>query len=87
MNLTETAYQMPIGVLLHEAGKQFAMAEIVRDGWQQALYERGGWFLLLVHADRTAADLCREPGCHEPPISPVHAWCRAHDRRGGFAHA
>lgn len=52
MNLAETAYQMPTGMLLHEAGKQFAMAEIVRDGWERVLYERGGWFLLLVHAER-----------------------------------
>lgn len=53
MNLADTAYQMPTGMLLHEAGRQFAMAEIVRDGWQQALYQRGGWFLLLVLAERT----------------------------------
>jgi hypothetical protein len=53
MNLADTAFQMPTGMLLHEARRQFTMAEIVRDGWQQALYERGGWFLLLVHAERT----------------------------------
>lgn len=63
MNLSETAYQMPGGMLLHEAGKQFAMAEIVRDGWQQVLYERGGWFLLLVHAERTyTAPYCAKLG-------------------------
>lgn len=54
MNLAEDAYQMPTGMLLLEAGRQFAMAEIVRDGWQRVLYERGCWFLLLVHAERTA---------------------------------
>jgi hypothetical protein len=53
VNLADSAYEMPTGMLLHEAGKQFAMAEIVRDEWQQALYERGGWFLMLVHAERT----------------------------------
>lgn len=53
MNLAEDAYQMPTGMLLHEAGRQFAMAEIVFDGLQRVLYERGGWFLLLVWAERT----------------------------------
>jgi hypothetical protein len=53
MNLAETAYDMPTGMLLHEAGRQVAMAELVRDGWQQVLYERGSWFLLLVWAERT----------------------------------
>lgn len=53
MNLAESAYDMPTGMLLHEAGRQFTMAEIVRDTWQQVLYERGGWFLLLVWAERT----------------------------------
>jgi hypothetical protein len=55
VNLSEDAYQMPTGMLLHEAEKQFAMAGLVRDGWQQTLYERGGWFLLLVWAERTCA--------------------------------
>jgi hypothetical protein len=54
VNLAEDAYDMPTGMLLHEAGRQFAMAEIVRDDWQQTLYERGGWFLLLVWAERVA---------------------------------
>lgn len=58
MHLAETAYDMPTGMLLHEAGRQFAMAEIVRDGWQQVLHERGSWFLLLVWAERT----CRVKG-------------------------
>jgi hypothetical protein len=53
MNLAEDAYRMPSGMLMHEAGKQFAMAELVRDRWQQVLYERGGWFLMIVHAERT----------------------------------
>jgi hypothetical protein len=54
MHLAESAYDMPTGMLLHEAGRQFAMAEIVRDGWQQVLYERGAWYLLLVWAERTS---------------------------------
>lgn len=55
MHLAETAFDMPTGMLLHEAWRQFAIAEIVRDGWQQVLYGRGGWFLLLVWAERTCA--------------------------------
>jgi hypothetical protein len=53
MNLTEDAYRMPTGMLLHEAQRQHAMAEITRDDWWQTLYERGSWFLLLVWAERT----------------------------------
>lgn len=53
MHLVEQADQMPTGMLLHEARKQFTMAELVRYGWQQALYQRGGWFLLMVWAERT----------------------------------
>lgn len=64
MNLTEDAYGMPTGMLLHEAGRQFAMAEIVRDSLQQGLYERGGWFLLLVWAERT----CGVPGAGDQTI-------------------
>lgn len=32
-------------------------------------------------------DLCREPGCTNPTKTPVSAWCREHDRAGGFPHA
>jgi len=52
MHLVEEADQMPTSMLLHEAGRQFTMAEIVRDGWQRVLYERGGWYLLLCWAER-----------------------------------
>jgi hypothetical protein len=63
MNLTEDAYRMPTGMLLHEAGRQFEMAEIVRDDWWQTLYERGSWFLLLVWAERTCGVT---PSDHQP---------------------
>lgn len=67
MHLSETAYDMPTGMLLHEAQRQHAMAEITRDSWQQVLYERGAWFLLLVWAERTCgvrvdADASNEGG-------------------------
>lgn len=64
MHLAEQAYDMPNGMLLHEAGRQFAMAEIVRDTWQQVLYERGGWFLLLVWAERTCGVDLPDGGKH-----------------------
>lgn len=54
MHLAEAAYDMTTGMLLREAMRQHAMAEITRDTWQQVLYERGSWFLLLlVWAERT----------------------------------
>lgn len=76
VNLTETAYDMPTGMLLHEAGRQFAMGEVVHDGWQQRLYERGGWFMLLVWAERTAGvQAC----CHRTsPDAPHARWCPVH---------
>lgn len=38
-------------------------------------------------AKTAGADLCREPGCNKPSISPIHAWCKEHDRRGGVPYA
>jgi hypothetical protein len=67
VNLSETAYQMPTGMLLHEAQRQHAMAEITRDTWQQVLYERGAWFLLLVWAERT---------CGVQASAPADDWMR-----------
>lgn len=29
---------------------------------------------------------CAYPGCTNPPTSPVHAWCKEHDRKGGHPH-
>jgi hypothetical protein len=69
MNLTEDAYRMPTGMLLHEAQRQHAMAEITRDDWWQTLYERGGWFLLLVWAERTCGVSGRDPQTI-PPSPP-----------------
>jgi hypothetical protein len=54
MNLTESAYLLTPEECMREAGRQFAMAEVVgRHNWQGALYERGGWFLLLRWAEIT----------------------------------
>jgi hypothetical protein len=70
MILTEDAYRMPTGMLLHEAQRQHAMAEITRDDWWQTLYERGGWFLLLVWAERTCGVTGRDADTnrHQPPM-------------------
>ena len=46
MNLAEDAYAMTTNELLREAGQQFAAG---------ALYERGGWFALLVRAAKLDA--------------------------------
>jgi hypothetical protein len=51
MNLTESAYLLTPDECMREAQRQFAMAEIA-DAFLAWAYERGGWFLLLVHAER-----------------------------------
>lgn len=56
MHLPDEAYRMPVDALPQQAARQFAMIDLVgRKTWQGAIYERGGWYLLLVHAERTDA--------------------------------
>jgi hypothetical protein len=54
MNFAESAYLMSPDECLREAGRQFAMAEALRNDPLTVFYERGGWFLLLVRAELAA---------------------------------
>jgi hypothetical protein len=54
MNIAETAYAMTPDALMAEAQRQFAIADAVgKRHHMNPLWQRGGWFLLLVHAQVT----------------------------------
>lgn len=53
IHLIDEAENMTLDELLAEARRQFAAADVLRATLISPIYERGGWFLLLVHAART----------------------------------
>lgn len=54
MHLTDDAYLFTPEECLREAGRQFAMADVVGPRhYMTALWQRGGWFVLLRWAELT----------------------------------